>query len=246
MKLTWHVIKKDLYQFRWSLVLWLSCFTYLVFFQERVGTLVNTESKGYLQLLSMLIMVVLSCAMLISIIQQDHPVDSSAFWRTRPISAHRLVAAKLLLLFALFVGIPFLTVLLWVWTQDLVRLNSVREYSLMVLVLSSLVLSLAAAAACTRNIAYALLLWLGAIFGSGTLADILGHFLPKLTLQLSQQMNMNRILTVLALSMAFNLAIILNQYLRRRLSVSAILIVAGNVSIVLVATLWSYYYFYQG
>ena len=246
MNLTWHIIKKDLYQFRWSLALWLACFAYIFLVQEKVSFHGNIDLRDYFRLISILTIAVISCAMLIGIIQQDHPTDSRAFWRTRPIAPGRLVAAKLGLLLTLFVGIPLLTIMARGWLQQLVVLQTFREYSLMILVLGSITLSLAAAAACTSNIAYALLLWLGVVFGSGTLAEALDRFLPKLTLRLSQQMNMQRVITLLVFSVVISLAIILNQYLRRRFTTSVILLILGSVGSSLIGVLWSYYYFYQG
>lgn len=244
MKLTWHIIKKDLLQYRWSLAFWLACFAYIFLFQERIDFQGNPELKSYFRLTSLMTILVFSGAMLISIVQQDPPMGASVFWRTRPISPGRMLVAKLCLLGALFVGVPLLIMLLGGWLQKLVLLHTLREYALMILVLGSITLSLAAAAACTKNIAYATLLWVGAVFGGGTLADLLGRFLPELPVQLSMQLNMNRVITLLVISVVFSLATILNQYLHRRLSVTIALLVIGNVAVVLVGTLWGYYYFY--
>lgn len=246
MNLIWQIIKKDLYQFRWSLVLWLACFAYIFFVQEKASFSGNVNLKDYFRLTSLLTIAVISCAMLIGIIQQDHPTDNRAFWRTRPIAAGRLMVAKLGLVFAIFVGIPLLTVMAGGWLQKLVLLQSFREYSLMILTLSSIALTLAAAAACTSNVAYALLLWLGVIFGSGTLAEIADRVSPKLTLGLSMRMNMQRSITLLAFSAVISLAIILNQYLRRRFNTTVVLLIVGSVGSALMGVLWSYYYFYQG
>ena len=161
MNLTWQIIKKDLYQFRWSLVLWLACYAYVFLFQERVTVHVEMQLRDIMRLIAGLTVMVFSWAMLASIIQQDHPTDSRAFWRTRPISVVRLVTAKLGLVLALFVAFPLLIVVAGGWLQDLVRLHTFREYGLMVLAMSSFTLSLAAAASCTSNIVYALVLWLG-------------------------------------------------------------------------------------
>lgn len=245
MNLIWQIIKKDLHQFRSSLGLWLICFAYVFLVQERAGFQASPNLLDYIRLISLITIVVFSCAMLIGIIQQDHPTDSCAFWRTRPISAKRLVAAKLGLVVALFVGVPTLTVMVGGWLQDIIILSTLREYSLMMLALGGVTLSLAAAASCTVNIAYAIVLWLGVAFGSGSLAEILGRFLPKFPEQIAMQMNLNRILALLAFSAVISLAIILNQYLQRRFTLTVILLIFGSVGSALVGMVWSYYYFYQ-
>lgn len=246
MNFVWQIIKKDLRQFRSSLALWLVCFAYIFLVQEKLGFQGNSSLPDYIRLISVISIVVFSCAMLISIVQQDHPTANNAFWRTRPISSGRLVTAKLGLVLTLFVGVPTLTVMVGGWLQDLVILRDPREYGLMVLVLGSVTLSLTAAAACTANITYAIVLWLAVAFGSSTLSEILGKFVPKLPSQIAMQMNLNRILVVLTFSALISLAIILNQYLRRQFTATVILLIFGSVGSALVGVLWGYYYFYQG
>ncbi len=246
MNLTWQIIKKDLYQFRWSLALWLACYAYVFLFQERVTFHVEVQLRDIMRLIAGLTVMVFSWAMLASIIQQDHPTDSRGFWRTRPISAARLVTAKLGLVLALFVVFPLLIVMAGGWLQDLVRLRTAREYVLMVLAMSSFTLSLAATASCTSNIVSALVLWLGVAFGSGTVAEILNHSLPKLTARLSMQMNMDRIIALLVFSAVLSLAIILNQFLRRRLTTTIVLLILVSAGCALIGVFWSYYYFYHG
>lgn len=246
MNLTWHIIKKDLRQFRWALAIWLLCLGYLLVFQEKVGAGAGANLRDYFRIISLLTVIVVSFAVLISIVQQDNPTDSDSAWRVRPIAPLRLLAAKLGLLLAVFVGVPLVLVLLGGWVQNLVRMNTVREYAMTILVLASVVLSVAAAASCTRHIAYAMLLWFGVIFASGTLADFLSRFLPKLSLRLSMQMNMNRIITMLAFSALISLAVLLNQYRWRRLGATIGLLIFGAIGSSLVGVLWSYYYFYQG
>lgn len=246
MKLTLHIIKKDLQQFRWSLVLWLACFVYIFLFQERATFHVDTQLRDILRLVAVLTIAVFSWALLVSIIQQDHPTDTRAFWKTRPVSALRLVMVKLGLVLALFVGIPLLIALTGGWLQHLVVFNTLREFSLMVLAMSSVTLTLAAAASCTSNIVYALVLWFGMVFGSGAAAELLSRSLPKLTAHLAMQMNMNRIITLLVFSAVLSLAIILNQYLRRRLTTTILLLILASAGCSLAGVLWSYYYFYHG
>jgi len=242
-----HIIAKDLRHFRWTIVLWLACYAYIFLFHAKSSVHPNVNLLNYFWLTSLLSVVVISLALLIGIIQQDHPTDTRAFWRTRPITPGRLLTAKLVLLFGLFVLIPLATVVVGGWMKEgLVRLQTLREYWLVILVLSSVVLSLAAAASCTRKVPYAFLLWVSVVFASGTSADLLSRFMPKLSMQLSMEMNMTRVLSLLVFSALVSLVVILNQYLRRRLSTSIVLLVFGAIGSALMGVLWSYYYFYQG
>jgi hypothetical protein len=244
MNLIWHIIKKDLRHFRWSLVLWLACLSYVFFVQERLNFHSRTDLQDYFRLMSLVTITVLSIAMLISIVQQDHPTGSTAFWRTRPISAGRLLAAKLTLLGAVFIGIPLLLVLLGGWLHRLVLLSSFREFGLMVLVLGAITLSLAAVSACTRTILYALFLALGLMFGTGALSESLSQMVPKFSAKVSMQMNNSRALALLGFSVVTALMILGNQYFKRRLGYSILLLVFASVGSALIGSMWGYFYFY--
>lgn len=244
MNLTLHIIGKDLVRFRASLFVWgVSCLCLWV--QPHLNPGASGNLRDYLQIFSVVTFAVLSVMLISAVVYDDHPNDSRGQWRTRPISAARMVTAKLVLIGFLFVVLPVLAV--WIGNQlgETQTMQSFREYSLFALVLASLSLSLAATAACTKKEAHGLLLWVGLIFATGTLIEGLIRFLPKLSMQLSMQMNLTRGIAILAFSAAIALAVILNQYVRRQLKVSIALLVVGCVGSALMGTLWSFYYFYQ-
>ncbi len=245
MNLTWHIIRKDLIYLRWTLLVWGLSYLYLLV-QPNLSVSGSVQLRDYLHIFSLVTFGVLSVALIMGVVQADHPNDSRGQWRTRPISAVRMMTAKLLFIGLLFVALPLLAD----WLKNQVgatqTMQSFKEYSLFVLMLTSLSLSFVATAACTKNGAHGLLLWVGLIFATGSLAEGLSRILPRLSLQLSMQMNMNRGLAILAFSAAIALAVILNQYLRRRMTASIVLLVVGSVGSALMGTLWSYYYFYQG
>ncbi len=245
MNLTWQIVRKDLIYFRLALAIWAISFLYL-FLQPNVHLSGTIGLRDFLQLSAILLFTVLSVGVIAGIVQGDHPTDNNAQWRSRPISPGRMVTAKLLLVGFLFVVVPIVAVGVRHAFDQGHALHDASEYGLEGLVLAAVVLSLATAAACTRNVAYALLLWLGVVFGTGTLSDLLSRTLPKLSMQFNLRLNMNRVITLLAFSAVISLAIIVNQYFRRRLSVSIALLIFGSVGSAIVGTLWSYYYFYRG
>jgi len=115
----------------------------------------------------------------------------------------------------------------------------------MALMLASVTLSFVAAATCTRNTLHCVLLWVAVIFATGSLAEILGHLAPGVNRQVSAQLTTPRVLAVLEFSTVSALAIILNQYLRRRLSVSIMLLVFGSIGTAVIGSAWGYYYFFH-
>ena len=246
MNLTWHLIAADLRHFRWAIALWLGCLAFVFLGQERVLALSGANLRDYVRLVTLFLVVGLAVAVLMGVMQADPADDSRAFWRTRPIAPVRLVAAKLGLLLGLFVGGPFLLVLAGGWMQRLVLLQGWREHLLMLLALGAVALAVMAAASCTRSIGAGLVLLVGLVFASGTLADFVSDRLPQLPLKLSLQTSLARVITLLAGSALVSLAIILNQYVRRRRGWSVVLLAGGAVLPALLAVFWTCFYFYRG
>ncbi len=245
MNLTWHIIKKDLYYFRWSFALWLGGIAYLNFCQDNAGMVKPAYMQDFNRVFLDMLLCFFAFALLVGLAQQDHPTESSGFWRTRPISAARLVTAKLLLVGALFVALPVLAI----WVKNLFTgFTSVRylhEYAFIALVLGSVTLSVMAAAACTKNSVQSLIVCVSLVFFTGSLAEVLSRYSPNVSRHLAVQMTNAKALSILGFSMAIALAIILNQYLRRRVSVSIVLFLAGAIGSALIGTMWGYFYFYS-
>ena len=180
MNLTAHIIRKDLVHYRWALLVWGLSFLYLAV-RPNLAPAGSVAAQDYFQVMALITFAVLCVALIAGFVQDDNPTDSSAHWRTRPISPIRLMSAKLLLLGALFVGLPLLVI----WAKNHFGFTAsvayFREYCLIALVLASLTLSFTAAAACTKNVLYCLLLWVGIVFATGTLMDFLNRFSPVLS-----------------------------------------------------------------
>ncbi|HEY8993819.1 MAG TPA: hypothetical protein VIM71_03985 [Lacunisphaera sp.] len=243
MNLTLHLIKKDIYRNRWALSCWV-----LSLISPFLQTQVPMQSgnlRDYLQIAAMLAMLILSIGLIADFVQVDHPTQEDQHWRALPVSAGRMMMAKLLLIGTIFVVVPVAATCIYHVFDRGQSLHDASEYGLQGLTLAAIVLSLAATAACTKNVVHCLVLWLALIFGAGSLAELLNRFTPVLSRQITRQININVALTVLGFSAVTALGIILNQYLRRRLGASVALLIAGSVGSALVGTMWGYYYFYS-
>ena len=105
MKLIVHQMLRDVRMLGWSLVVWLACGLYLLLTK---GAFFNAEQAPQMivYLICVVLVSALTCTLAAKLVQVDGPMDSCAFWRTRPISPGRLLAAKGLLVTLLFVVTP--------------------------------------------------------------------------------------------------------------------------------------------
>jgi uncharacterized membrane protein YhaH (DUF805 family) len=243
MNLTWHLIRKDLQRSRWALLCWIVGLVYL-FCQSRSPGVDNL--RDYLHFSAILVVVVIGIGLITDIVQADHPTLENSHWRTLPVSAGRMVSVKLLLLGMIFIVAPMAAVCVRHVFDRGQALHHASEYALESLILTAIVFSLAAAAACTKNVVHCLALWLALTFGAGTLADYLNRFAPVLSPRATGRFGLDKMIVILGVSVLIALAVILNQYVRRRPAASAILLLSGAVSTALIGTFWGYFYFYHG
>ena len=177
--------------------------------------------------------VIFSCGLLTVsliawIVQEDGLSEGNAFWRTRPVTAARLLTAKLTLLAALFIFLPLLagicarflgfepgTVAFVTWLGDGVSFSI------------SMTLSSAALAACSKNLAQFLFAgFLCIMFGFFWLLKVqnLANASSPLTFRL-QWISQTHLSELLCAALA--LGVLLNQYFRRKLMVSIGLILVA-------------------
>ncbi|MDQ5979308.1 MAG: hypothetical protein QG602_2282 [Verrucomicrobiota bacterium] len=244
MNLILHIIKKDILRLRWALLIWTASYLALLLQpQRRLGA--NTV-WDYLLFTAGLMVVVVGIGVVADIIQADHPTRDDAHWRTLPMSSRRVVTAKLLLLGSLFVGLPLVTVWLGNCLSERPAMRELSEYGMLALVLANFVLSLAAAAACTRTVVHCLMLWLGLSLGTMALAGVLSRFAQVLSPHALFRMPLDKVQVITTLSILVGLAVILNQYLRRKLGTSVVLYLFGAVGVACAGVFWGYFYLYQG
>lgn len=245
MNLTLHLVRKDLRYFRSALIAWsVSLLLLAVMPNARFSGAMNL--RDFLQLFGLLMIVVVFVGLLAGIVQVDHPSDSAAQWRTRPIAPWRMLGAKLLLILSIFVVLPLVVIMASHVAGATSRLHDLQEYGFIALLLANFAVSFAATSACTKNMLFSVLLWLGVVFASGTMVELLGRVLPKLNARASAEMIGHQAVTLMVVSIVLGLLVLANQYVRRRLSASIVIFVIASVSTALIGALWNYYYFYQG
>lgn len=245
MNSTLHLVRKDLHYFRSALIAWIASLVLLaVAPNARFSGAMNL--RDFLQLFGLLMIVVVFVGLLAGIVQVDHPSDSAAHWRTRPISPWRMLGAKVLLILGVFVVLPLAVIMVSHLAGAASRLHDLREYGFVALFLANFALSFAATSACTKNMLFSVLLWLGVVFASGTMVELLGRVLPKLHARASAEMIGHQAVTLMVVSIVLGLLVLANQYVRRRLSASIMIFAIAAVSTALIGALWNYYYFYQG
>lgn len=118
MKLTWHIITKDLRSQAWAMAIWITLLVAKVAVSAAAFAQAGEDGASFEQLgLSYDLLAILEtvfCFLLAAaIVLEDALVGPSVFWVTRPISGRRLLAAKLSSLFLLLVCVPILVWLPW-------------------------------------------------------------------------------------------------------------------------------------
>ena len=118
MRLTWHIVLKDLTRLRLPMVFWAALFLseFAVGVRFLNAGAMSYPSFGSLQILDMLLYglrVAIGYLLVAALLFDDPLVGSTAFWPTRPISGSRLMGAKLLTCLLIFGLLPILVTLAW-------------------------------------------------------------------------------------------------------------------------------------
>ena len=116
MKLTWHIVLKDLRRLRWALVLLgvLVVAQYVAWVWVRAAGSASEVQRG--AVLALWGMQVLSVWLLVPQFVHEDPLSGSAEWRVRPISGARLLGAKGLGIFLALCVWPSVLTLPW-WLE---------------------------------------------------------------------------------------------------------------------------------
>ena len=163
MNLTWRIVAKDFALLRGRLAVWLV----VVAAKFALGIVVvrwaqvNSELLAQLQLVAAVLIVVdIAFTLLLGalLVQEDGVAGTAAFWRTRPISRSRLLAAKLLSAGTLLVAPAILPALPWWWVCGLDAAQMARA-ALEVALFQIAVLSVAFAAAAVTTTLGRCLVW---------------------------------------------------------------------------------------
>ena len=167
MKLTLHIVRKDLVRMR----AWIACWVALLLAPIGVGVLfirtdwfsgVNWDLSEVLAIVTG-VEVLFGYLLTILVIQEDGVVGTREFWKTRPISGARLVVAKFISLIVVVGLVPVLVMLPW-WRWcgfGVQQIAAASSETIMILILA--MLPAAAVAVLTDSLARALLWTVGAI-----------------------------------------------------------------------------------
>ncbi len=236
MNLVWQIMKKDLRRVAWILGLWAVAGIYLTAYRK--FAIVQGSLWDNLGVFSLMTFVALTCALIAMIVQEDGLAGSNESWRTRPISPGKLLAAKLGLIFACYVFLPIMVVLL----QSLLFETSISVTGLpyTLPVLAVMVLGCAAMAAVTKD--------LGRYFLSGLLCIMVSVMLALAMTELIEldpqskanvlHYGMARLQGVVAIVGLASIIVLANQYFMRRKAVSYVAIAVAVVGTALVGAFW--------
>ncbi len=237
MNLILHVMAKDLRRLTWALALWAGAGVLAV-----VGMNVSGPPQSTLESLGLVAMFQffgLSIALIAAIVQEDGLTESTAFWRTRPISGGRLLLAKLGLIGVLFVVIPVALGLLVRLAKRGAMFARPEDLGQPLLALVALVLVGMALASCCKDLGRYFLLWIVCWMsvGFGTVGfqwvkATLGYTVSRVS-----KMRMEWIAVYVGL---VAIAVLLNQYRGRRFGLSVGLIVAGVVGAAAINAFWAW------
>ncbi len=223
MNLILHIAAKDLRRLKWALALWASAGLFAVFGANYGGVPQTTLEQ--LALVAMFQFFGLSVALIAAVVQEDGLTESTTFWRTRPISGGRLLAAKLGTNFVLFVLLP-LSLLAIRW--------GVRGDG--IVMICALVLMFTALASCCKDLGRYFLLsvisWFLVGFGTVALQWL------KVSIGLKQQIRSTGFELIAVYGALIAIAVLLNQYRGHRFAVSVGLIVAGVVGAAAINAFW--------
>ena len=243
MNLTWHIVKKDLRALRWPLLVWVA----LIAAKLSIGIVILTiDGAGDGKLFETLdalskLLAGLECfgvVLVAALVQEDMLVGTTAFWRTRPISGGRLLAAKLLGLFVIFGVLPVLVTLPW-WIGCHLPPAEIAGAAAETVVLHLLVVLLGLLWAVITDGLGRFLLWLLAFVVSiPLLAAIIGSFLNRRNAVISADVATTRFVVVAGLLLLGIIVIVTHQFLTRRIWRSVSMIGAMIALLLLVALGW--------
>lgn len=230
MNLVWHIIRKDLRRLASTYAGWAVAGIYLIFYREM--NIVQRSIWDNLGIVALFTFLALTIALTAAIVQEDGLCGTNEFWRTRPITAGRLLAAKLTLIFVSFVAIPLAFALT-------LRPGHGGELAA-ICALTTYVLACAAVAACTKDLGQFLLVGVGCLMITPALGGVLTGLAPALDLTKSAavELKVTKIMLLHGVMGFAALGILLNQYTTRRTVLSHWSLAATVLVAALITGFW--------
>jgi hypothetical protein len=245
MNLIWHIFKKDFRCLGLPILLWvLSGFIYMIMMiplRNHLG--VPSSIVVWLVVVTSISFAVWFFALVAGVVQEDNLIDSTVFWRTRPISPGRLLAAKSMFIVGLLVVVPLVGFII---LRGFLPLNSYgpvnwHNWRWSFAGLLSAALFNGGLAACTKNFRQFML----AVFLSGLVYTVIHSWLDYATIVRNVKNDAGHFRALEFIDM-LSLAVIglggvfamLNQYLTRRRVVTVILLSAAVLGTAVIQEFW--------
>ncbi len=250
MNLIWHIFKKDFRCLALPILLWVfSGFIYMM-----TMTPLRNHPGGpssivvWLAVVTSVSFAVCFFALVASVVQEDNLIDSTVFWRTRPISSGRLLAAKGMFIVGLLVVVPLVGFII---LRDFLPSNSYgpvnwHNWRWSFAGLLSAALFSGGLAACTKNFRQFML----AVLLTGLVYTVIHSWLDCTTIVRNIKNDAGHFRALEFIDM-LSLAVIglggvsamLNQYLTRRSVVTVILLGAAVLGTVAIQEFWVHNFF---
>lgn len=226
MKLFLHQAKHELWQIGWGLLVWAAAGLYLAFSPtNRGGAPLESISGMLLMLVSVMLVMLFGGALVAKTVQLDAPYDSSAFWRTRPLSSLRLLGTKLSVLIGIFVVLPLIVAACKTSQSASLWADLPRGF----IGLLALVLANAALGAVTKDLGR-YLLGILALFFVSTIIQASAHYASRgANLRAQSRAGAGNIFIEGGFIILVSLAILIVQYRFRRPWISYGLVVVGVI-----------------
>ncbi|MBP9913245.1 MAG: hypothetical protein KBF26_07530 [Opitutaceae bacterium] len=234
MKLVWHIIKKDIRRMAWVFVMWAISGGYLIAYQKL--EILGRSIWDNLGIVSLFTHAALTFALIAGIVQEDGLTEGNEFWRTRPISAGRQLAAKLSLILPAFVGVPACVILVQSWLYH--AQFSVSDLRYIMPVMTVIVLCCTAMASCTKDLGRYFLGGIFCVVGVAMMGPWLVSWFHLEPLPKAAMMRVSRIYALFTFCGLAAVTLLLNQYFTRRTKISIGIVIGAVIGVTLIEGLW--------
>ena len=246
MHLIWHIIRKDLSGTRWLLLVWLALnVTPILVGWWALGgsegafkaTALFSENLSYIWIF---VPVAMTLFITVSFVHEDRLIGMSSHWPVLPVSGGRLLAAKVSGLLLVLWVLPVFVALPW-WLANRFGVADILQGVLQqaVLVVPAMMMALMVASltgSYGRFLVGTLALYLILMVGF-SLAAGFGQVEPG-AVALRPDVRVSRRWLALMVVVTTMVAVVIHQYLRRRLTVSIGLLALGGGVTGLILTVW--------
>lgn len=230
MNLVWHIIRKDLRRLASTYAGWAIAGIYLIFYREL--NIVQRSIWDNIGIVALITFFALTIALTAAVVQEDGLCGANEFWRTRPIAAGRLLAAKLILVLGSFMVIP-LAFTLALRPGDGGELAAIGIFTVNLL-------ACAAVASCTKDLGQFLLVGVGCFMIAPALGGVLAWIAAAvgITESAAAGLTVSKVLILYIVIGLAALGILLNQYLTRRTLLSRWALAATVLAAALITGFW--------